>query len=180
MTNMSHDPNAPVERPFWNPYAAGVVLGLVLLSSFLIMGFGLGSSGAANRFAIGAAHLIAPKTIEASAYFAQYVGPGKHVLDDWLVFEVLGVFLGGALGAFSAGRMRLGIEKGPHVGTRKRLALAMAGGLLMGFAARLARGCTSGQALTGGAALSLGSWVFMMAVFTGGYLVAPLVRRQWR
>ena len=43
-----------------------------------------------------------------------------------------------------------------------------------------ARGCTSGQALTGGAVLSLGSWVFMMAVFTGGYIVAPLVRRQWR
>ena len=30
-------------RPFWNPYLAGVVLGLVLLSSFLLMGFGLES-----------------------------------------------------------------------------------------------------------------------------------------
>ena len=170
----------PAERPFWNPYVAGAFLGLVLLSSFLVMGFGLGSSGAATRFAVGAAHLIAPKTVEANAYFSQYVGPGKHVLDDWLVFEVLGVFLGGAFGAYSAGRMKLGIEKGPHVSTGKRIFLAVAGGVLMGFAARLARGCTSGQALTGGAALSLGSWVFMMAVFTGGYLAAPLVRRQWR
>jgi uncharacterized protein len=177
---MSSDANAPHERPYWNPYVAGVVLGLVLLSSFLVMGFGLGSSGAANRLAIGTAHLFAPKTIEANAYFAQYIGPGKHVLDDWLVFEVLGVFLGGALGAYSAGRMRLGIEKGPNIDAGKRLAFALAGGILMGFAARLARGCTSGQALTGGAALSLGSWVFMMAVFTGGYLLAPLVRRQWR
>jgi len=174
------DTNAPPERPFWNPYIAGVVLGLVLLTSFLVMGFGLGSSGAANRFAIGAAHLVAPETIEANAYFSQYVGPGKHVLDDWLVFEVLGVFLGGALGAYSAGRMKLGVDRGPNVGVGKRLALALVGGILMGFAARLARGCTSGQALTGGAALSLGSWVFMMAVFTGGYLLAPLVRRQWR
>jgi uncharacterized protein len=177
---MSADANAPLERPFWNPYVAGVVLGLVLLASFVVMGFGLGSSGAANRLAIGAAHIVAPKAIEANAYFGQYVGPGKHVLDDWLVFEVLGVFLGGALGAYSAGRMRLGIEKGPHVGVGKRFALALAGGILMGFAARLARGCTSGQALTGGAALSLGSWVFMMAVFAGGYLVAPFVRREWR
>ena len=72
------------------------------------------------------------------------------------------------------------IEKGPRATTAQRFALAVAGGVLMGFAARLARGCTSGQALTGGAALSLGSWVFMMAVFTGGYLVAPFVRREWR
>jgi uncharacterized membrane protein YedE/YeeE len=76
--------------------------------------------------------------------------------------------------------MKLGIDKGAHVSTAKRLVLAVLGGVAMGFAARLARGCTSGQALTGGAALSLGSWVFMMAVFTGGYLVAPLVRREWR
>ena len=57
------------ERPFWNPYLAGVVLGLVLLSSFLVMGFGLGSSGAVTRFAVGAAHLVAPKAVETNAYF---------------------------------------------------------------------------------------------------------------
>ena len=96
------------------------------------------------------------------------------------MFEVLGVFLGGALGAYSAGRMKVGVDKGPNVSRATRFALAVFGGVLMGFAARLARGCTSGQALTGGAALSLGSWIFMMAVFTGGYLAAPLVRRQWR
>lgn len=177
---MSKGSAPPAERPFWNPYVAGVVLGLVLLGSFLVMGFGLGSSGAVTRFAVAGAHLIAPKAVETNAYFSQYFGPGKHVLEDWLVFEVLGVFLGGVLGAYSAGRMKLGVDKGPNVSTAKRLALAVAGGVLMGFAARLARGCTSGQALTGGAALSLGSWVFMMAVFTGGYLVAPLVRREWR
>lgn len=168
------------ERPFWNPYVAGVVLGLVLLGSFLVMGFGLGSSGAVTRIAVAGAHLVAPKAVETNAYFSQYYGPGKHVLEDWLVFEVLGVFLGGALGAYSAGRMKLGIDKGAHTTTARRLVLAVLGGVAMGFAARLARGCTSGQALTGGAALSLGSWVFMMAVFTGGYLVAPLVRREWR
>src|SRR5512140_155628 len=177
---MSATLSPPAERPFWNPYVAGVVLGLVLLASFLVMGFGLGSSGAVTRFAVFAAHLVAPKTIETNAYFSQYYGPGKNILEDWLVFEVLGVFLGGVLGAYSAGRLRIGIEKGPRATTALRFVLAVVGGVLMGFAARLARGCTSGQALTGGAALSLGSWVFMMAVFTGGYLVAPLVRREWR
>ena len=37
----------------------------------------------------------------------------------------------------------------------------------------------SGQALSGGALLSVGSWVFMMAVFAGGYGMAYFIRRQW-
>ncbi|MBM4394062.1 MAG: YeeE/YedE family protein [Deltaproteobacteria bacterium] len=169
------------EKPFWNPYVGGFVLGLVLLGSFLVVGNGLGASGAANRLGVGAAYLVAPETVAAHEVFGEYAGPGKNVLDDWLVFEVLGVFLGGALGAYSAGRMRRGIQGGPRpLAPWKRLAFAFAGGLLMGVAARLARGCTSGQALTGGALLSAGSWAFMMMVFAGGYLAAPFLRRQWR
>ena len=168
------------ERPFWNPYAAGFVLGLVLLASFLVMGFGLGSSGATTRLAVGAADLVAPRTIESNGYFRQYFGPGKHVLEDWLVFEVLGVFLGGLVASYSAGRFKVGVQKGPNVSRGQRFAYALAGGILMGIAARIARGCTSGQALTGGAVLSLGSWIFMMMVFAGGYLAAPFVRRAWK
>jgi hypothetical protein len=50
----------------------------------------------------------------------------------------------------------------------------------MGVGARLARGCTSGQGLTGGSLLSVGSWIFIAAAFAAAYLVAPLVRREWR
>ena len=109
-----------------------------------------------------------------------YVGPGKSLLEDWLVFEVLGVFLGGLFGAYSAGRLKSEVIRGEGVPKGRRIALAILGGVLMGFAARLARGCTSGQALTGGAVLSLGSWIFMMCVFAGGYLAAPLLRKEWR
>lgn len=169
------------EKPFWNPYLAGVALGLVLLGSFLLVGNGLGASGAANRLGIGAAYVVAPDAVASHPVFGQYAGPGKNVLDDWLVFEVLGVVLGGAIGAYAGGRMRRGIQGGLRpLAPWRRLALAFAGGLLMGIAARLARGCTSGQALTGGSLLSLGSWAFMMMVFAGGYLFAPIVRRQWR
>lgn len=170
----------PAERPYWNPYVAGFALGLVLLGSFLVMGFGLGSSSAATRLAVGAAHLVAPRTVETNAYFSQYFGPGKKLLEDWLVFEVLGVFLGGLVGAYSAGRLRSEVIRGEGVSRGRRIALAIAGGVIMGFAARLARGCTSGQALTGGAVLSLGSWIFMMCVFAGGYLAAPFLKRDWR
>ena len=50
----------------------------------------------------------------------------------------------------------------------------------MAIGAAFGRGCTSGQALTGGALLNLGSWAFMMCVFGGAYAVAWFFRRQWR
>ena len=37
------------------------------------------------------------------------------------------------------------------------------------YGARLARGCTSGQALSGGAVLSVGSWAFALAIFASAY-----------
>lgn len=166
-------------RPFWNPYVAGVALGLVLLASFLVMGYGLGSSGAITRLGIGAAHAVAPAAVESSEYLAPYLEHGA-LLDDWLVYALLGVFLGGLTGAYTGGRLGAEIIRGRNVSPHTRIALAILGGVIMGVAARFARGCTSGQALTGGAVLSVGSWVFMMAVFAGGYLMAPFVRRQWR
>ena len=162
----------------WNPYLAGVALGLVLLASFLIFGRGLGASGAANRLGIAAMEVVAPARAAAVPSIATTLSHGP-VLHDWLVFEVLGVFLGGLLGAYSGGRLKWEILRGPRISPAARLSLAVAGGVLMGIAARIARGCTSGQALSGGAVLSVHSWIFMMAVFAGGYAAAWFVRREW-
>jgi hypothetical protein len=96
------------------------------------------------------------------------------------VFEVIGVFTGALLSGLLARRVRRTVEKGPRISSGGRIGLAFAGGALMALGADLARGCTSGQALSGGAVLNLGSWIFMMCVFGGAYLVAPLLRRQWR
>ena len=164
----------------WNPYLAGFALGLVLLATYLLMGFGLGGSSATTRLAVAGAHVFAPEAVESNAYMGQYFENGSP-LDDWMIFESVGVLLGGILGAYSARRIRPGhVEMGPRATKTKRLVLALLGGILMGFAARLARGCTSGQALTGGSVLAVGSWIFLVFVFLGGYLAAPLVRRVWR
>lgn len=171
-------PRAP--QPYTNPYVAGFGLGLVLLASFVIMGRGLGASGAFSSLAAFGADVIAPEHTRANAFYAEYLGDGtKHPLMDWLVFEVVGVFAGGFLSGILAGRIRPGIERGPSTTNRMRLMYAFAGGGLMGIGAKLARGCTSGQALTGGALLNVGSWAFMMCVFAGAYALAYFVRRQW-
>ncbi len=167
-------------RPYANPYLAGIGLGLVLLAAFVLMGRGLGASGAANAVAAWLTSLLAPGYARANGYLSDYLATGSHPLKTWLVFEVAGVFVGAFLSGLLANRVATGIERGPRASVALRLVLAFAGGMLMGFGAALARGCASGQALTGGALLNLGSWAFMLCFFAGAYAVAPLLRREWR
>ena len=164
---------------FWNPYLAGIALGLVLLATFLIMGNGLGASGAAYRFGIAGLDVVAGEHVKANTYMSQALEGRRHPLNHWIVFEVLGMFLGGIVAAYSAGRLRVGIWRGPRISIPARLVFAFSGGIIMGMAARLARGCTSGQALTGGALLSAGSWIFMLSIFAGGYALAYFMRKEW-
>lgn len=167
-------------QTYWNPYAAGIGLGFVLLLAFVVMGRGLGASGAFSSLVATGVHAVAPEHATSNPYYQEYLGDGsRHPLKDWLVFEVLGVFAGGFLSGILAGRVKKTIEKGPNVSSAKRLCFAFSGGALMGVGAKLARGCTSGQALTGGALLNLGSWAFMLCVFAGAYMLAYFVRRQW-
>lgn len=167
------------ERKFANPYLAGIGLGLVLLASFLVAGRGLGASGAAYRAGVKVVHSIAPEHVAEQAYMGRTVEGGADPLHNYYVLLVIGVVLGGMVSSYAAGRMGRRIIRGPRIGPMPRLLLAVAGGAIMGFAARLTLGCTSGQALSGGALMSAGSWIFMFAVFGGGYAAATLVRRQW-
>lgn len=167
-------------KPYSNPYLVGLGLGLVLLAAFIIMGRGLGASGAASTVVAFSIAKIAPEHAANNNFYKEYLGDeNTNPLKDWLVFEILGVAVGGFLSATLAHRIKRTVEKGPNISVSKRLIYAFVGGAVMGFGAKLARGCTSGQALTGGALLNLGSWAFMFAVFGGGYLAAYFIRRQW-
>ena len=167
-------------KPYSNPYLVGIGLGLVLLAAFVIMGRGLGASGAVSTTVAVTVNTIAPQHAANNQFYAEYLGDGKtSPFKDWLVFEVLGVIVGGFISGSLAHRVKKSIDKGPRVSNRTRLIYAFVGGGLMGIGAKLARGCTSGQALSGGALLNLGSWAFMMMVFAGGYAAAYFIRRQW-
>lgn len=162
-----------------NPYLMGFGLGLVLLTAFVVMGRGLGASGAFGDAAAAVATTIAPRAATSSEYFSHYLSSSGSPTLDWLVIELIGVTIGGFLSAFVAGRLRVAIEKGPRISDGSRLRFAFIGGGVMGLGAVLARGCTSGQALTGGALLSVGSWLFIGAAFAAAYIAAPLLRRAW-
>ncbi len=170
---MEKDPNR-----FWNPYLAGLALGLVLLAAFVLTGKGLGASGASFRVGVAAVQAVAPAHVEAVPLMAGAIEDGPP-LRYWLVFQALGVVVGGFLGALTSGRLGRETLRGPTFGVRPRLLLALGGGALMGVGAQLARGCASGQALSGGALFSAGAWIFFMCFFAGGYALAWFVRRQW-
>ncbi len=179
--NETHLPQTEDHRPapYWNPYLAGLLLGATLLASFLILGAGLGASAGPARLGAFLEQRVAPSHVAQSDYFGHWVEEGRSLLSYYLVYMFGGAFLGGLFSAVLARRVNVGVERGAAFGLWPRLLLALGGGVLVGFASRLANGCTSGQALSGGAMLLNGSLAFMVCVFAGGYAAAWFVRRQW-
>ena len=172
--------NMDYAKGYWNPYVAGIALGLVLTFTFYVMGTGLGASGAIARTAAVAAHNVSPEAIEKQAYFKEFYREGAdHPFVDWTVIEVVGVFLGGLISVLMSKRFSVAVGKGPTAGVGLRLFMAFFGGIIAGVGTRFAMGCTSGQALSGGATMVVGSWVFMMAVFAAAFGAAYFVRKEW-
>jgi uncharacterized membrane protein YedE/YeeE len=161
-----------------NPYLAGFGLGLVLLAAFLIMGRGLGATAASGSVVAWLSGLVAPEWTAANPALKGYYAEPPWV--NWTFYLIVGAFVGALISAKLGGRIRFRIERGPHLSVQGRLLLAFAGGAVAALGAKLAKGCTSGQALTGGAQLNVGSWIFMFAVFAGAYALAYFVRKEWR
>jgi len=166
-------------KPYVHPYFGGMVLGIILFLALLLTGNGLGSSGATSRIDAAIVDAVAPSHVDNTPYLLKMAGGDLNPLDDWIV----PVFFGALLGGFTSGminrRVKLETTKGPNISDRKRWLFAFLGGVIFLYGARMARGCTSGQALTGGATLSAGSWVVMFAIFGGAYGMAYFVRKLW-
>jgi uncharacterized membrane protein YedE/YeeE len=166
-------------KPYANPYMAGVLLGVVLFTAFFLTGSGLGASGPLNRYLVYLEDLIAPQHVNMVPYLISMAGGDKNALDDYWVFLSLGVVMGGFASGWIHHRVQFETNKGPRITNKTRWLMAFLGGILLGYGARFARGCTSGQGLSGGAVLSVGSWAFLLAVFAGAYAVSYLLRRLW-
>jgi len=167
-------------KPYVHPYFGGMVLGIVLFLALFLTGNGLGSSGATSRIVTAIEDQVAPAHVDNTPYLLKLAGGDKNPFDDWIVPVFFGALVGGFSSGMIFGRVRLETTKGPNISNRTRWLMAFLGGMLFLYGARMARGCTSGQALTGGATLSAGSWAVMLAIFGGAYAVAYFVRKLWR
>jgi len=166
-------------KRYWNPYFGGVMLGLLLLATFYITGRGLGASGAAKSATVAIVDKVAPAHAENSTYYSKFISGDKSPLNQWLVFEVLGILAGALLAGSLSNRLKFKVEHSPKITSRTRIIMAILGGIAFGFGSQMARGCTSGAALTGMATLSLAGFVSMFAIFGSGYVFAYFFRKFW-
>lgn len=162
-----------------NPYLGGVLLGLVLIAAFWVSGRGLGASGAPKSALIAGVETIAPQHAAQAPFYKEYGSSHENPLKSWLVFEMLGVLVGGFLSGALAGRLNFKVEKSPKITSKTRIIFAVIGGAFFGFGSQLGRGCTSGSALTGMSVLSVGGFVTMAAIFGTAFALAYFARKLW-
>ena len=166
-------------KKYWNPYFGGVMLGLLLLATFYITGRGLGASGAAKSTVVAITNKVAPEHAKESTFYSRFISDDNHPLNEWLVFEVVGILAGALLSGAIAGRLKFKVEHSPKITARRRLAFAAFGGLAFGIGSQFGRGCTSGAALSGMATLSLGGFIAMLSIFGTGFALAYFFRKNW-
>jgi uncharacterized membrane protein YedE/YeeE len=162
----------------WSPYAAGIVIGLLQIPTFLLMDTALGASSSFVTVAAHLAQLVDPAAATIK-YFSSHMWGAKNW---WQVAIVVGIAIGAFLSMRSSGARRQPISpvwsRATGVTTlTARAPMAFLGGFVMLFGARIAGGCTSGHGISGMAQLSVGSTVAVAAMFAGGIATALLFRK---
>jgi hypothetical protein len=168
-----------MKKRYMNPYLAGTMLGMVLLMAMFLAGRGLGASGGIKYCVVSIVGAVDHSHAQESIYYNKYFEDGKKPLKNWLTIEILGVVAGGFLSGAVSNRLKFKIEKSPKISNARRLIFAFLGGVFFVYGAQLARGCTSGAALSGMAVLSVAGFVTMVAIFGSAYLFAWFFRKNW-
>lgn len=162
-----------------NPYLAGTLLGLVLLLAMVVAGRGLGASGGIKYCVVSIVGAVSPPHVDNSEYYSKYFESGKKPMANWLTIEIFGVVAGGFISGAVSRRLKFKVEKSPDITVPRRLIFAFLGGVLFVYGGQLARGCTSGAALSGMAVLSLAGFITMIAIFGSAFAFAWFFRKNW-
>lgn len=159
----------------WSPYTVGIGIGLLSCLAFLLSDKAIGCSTAFARTSGMLERLFrGSKTLDKPYYqkFAPEI--------DWEWMLVLGVFIGAFLSAWLSGVFQLqwvpatwAQAAGEGIGGRWLVALF--GGIVMGFGARWAGGCTSGHGISGTLQLAVSSWIAAICFFIGGIAAAMIL-----
>jgi uncharacterized protein len=168
-----------MKKRYMNPYMAGTLLGLVLLASMYVSGRGLGASGGIKYCVVSIVGAVDRQHAENSIYYSRYFEDDGKPMTNWLVLEIFGIIAGGFISGAVSGRLKLKVEKSPKISVSRRLILAFIGGVLFVYGGQLARGCTSGAALSGMAVLSTAGFVTMIAIFGSAFAFAYFFRKNW-
>jgi uncharacterized membrane protein YedE/YeeE len=160
------------EWPWWQ---AGILVGLLNMFAFYTANYYLSTSTTFSRAAGMVVGLFAPGHVAENAYYQAH----KPVV-DWQFMLVIGIFLGAFLASKLSGSFQVSLVPDLFAarfgqGTIRRLGIGLLGGVLLGFGARMADGCTSGHTISGAAQLALSGWVATMGFFIGGIALTLLI-----
>lgn len=162
-------------QPYWHPLLSGIALGTVLLTTFLVTGHGLGATGFTTRLTAWIGTEVMPAATLANEYLGGMVETG-YPLSAWITWQVIGLAVGAFVSAWLASRVKIQLDGESFLGGTKRPLTALLGGILAGFGARIAAGCTSGLGLSGGATLSIAAFVFLGSFFVAGVIVSVFMK----
>jgi uncharacterized membrane protein YedE/YeeE len=158
----------------WSPYLVGAGIGVLSWFTWLVSNEPIGCSTSFSRIAGMIERLFRGKKVEQKIYY-QEVKPEV----DWQMMLVIGIVIGAFISSLLAGDFRW--QWIPSVWSLNfgddiviRLIVALIGGILLGFGARWADGCTSGHGISGTMQLAVSSWISAICFFIGGILVAQL------
>jgi uncharacterized membrane protein YedE/YeeE len=158
----------------WPAVVGGVALG-VLNVLLYVAHMPLGVTGELSRWSMGLMTLVgwSPGPLRGVDRLAAcaLVAPGGPLVTHTLTLNV-GIVAGSLAAALAAGEFRL---RWPR--QARRYAQALGGGVLMGYGATLAMGCTLGAFFSAIPSLALNGWVFAVALAAGAWLGVQVIRR---
>ncbi len=159
----------------WSPYAAGAGIGVLSWLTLYVSGHPIGCSTSFARTAGMIERLFRGRKVEEKLFYRE-IPP----VVDWQWMLVAGMVFGAFLSAQLSGDFRwqwIPPKWEAAFGDDRltRIAVAVAGGILLGFGSRWAGGCTSGHGISGTMQLALSSWVSACCFFIGGIAAARLL-----
>lgn len=160
-------------RKSWSPYAVGAGIGVLSWIAFASADHPIGITTAFETTAAFLGKVAFPAMIHHQ-YFQE---AEKSPSIDWEWMLVIGVFVGSYLSSkLSGDRTNEAVPplwKWRFGGSRvTRFLWAFVGGALMMVGARLAKGCTSGHAISGTLQLAVSSWVFAAVIVVAAIATA--------
>lgn len=146
----------------WNPFATAAIIGVIATLAWPL-------SVATGR--IGGLGITTP-----SANILQFLVTGEISFINWGVFLVLGIFLGSLFAAKMSGEFRF------RMPDAKTAISSFGGGLMMGFGAGLAGGCSIGNGLVMTAMMTWQGWISLgftiLGTWTASYFVFVRPRKK--
>ena len=168
-----------LKKERWSPYTAGFVIALLAISSLFLFHKTIGVSTTFVKLAALFWLVINPEHLQENPYYLESLQNKAWI--DWQVMLVFGIFLGAYLSAKLSHKNTPSKQPSTNqedLNASKRYGTAFIGGIILMFGARLAGGCTSGHAITGGFQLAVSGWLFMMAVFALGIPTALFIHNK--